>query len=168
MLNVSFVFQMYGCDLCACPSSPGHVKYFCQVKKPAHLLGTWPEVIRLRLYVEQTGPTMEPRSKGHAIHDSLCQGKSALVEHSIKSGHQINFKETLVLARIVWTLVMNATEIQIHPNNFNRVVDFILNKSRNQLLIHLTNPDPFDIQVKRHSGGPLQDRWPITVTQTSP
>jgi hypothetical protein len=52
-----------------------------------------------------------------------------IAEHSIKEEHQINFKDTTVLARMTGCmdcLVKEATEVQLHSTNFNGDMGFPL------------------------------------------
>jgi hypothetical protein len=45
-----------------------------------------------------------------------------LTKHSINAEHKMNFKDTLIMARITGYmdhLMKEATGIQVHPNNFN-------------------------------------------------
>jgi hypothetical protein len=51
------------------------------------------------------------------------------VKHSNKAEHQLNFRDTVVLARMTGCmdcLVKEAIEIQLHLDNFNREMGFLL------------------------------------------
>jgi hypothetical protein len=53
-------------------------------------------------------------------HVHLCQpDKSAVAEHSIEAGHNIDFN-IMILAGYMDHLVKEAIEICLHPSNFNR------------------------------------------------
>jgi hypothetical protein len=57
-----------------------------------------------------------------------------VAEHSIDSGHRIEFNETEVLAktsRYMDRLVKEATKINLHPDNINREEGFKLTKAWN-------------------------------------
>jgi hypothetical protein len=54
-----------------------------------------------------------------------------VVEHSIKFGHQIKFKDTEILAKTAGymnKLVKEAAEIRLHLNNINREEEFKLSQ----------------------------------------
>jgi hypothetical protein len=76
-----------------------------------------------KVYVGQTGRTIEARLKEHRRHVHLNQpDKSAVAQHSITS-HRINFDSTSKLGtatKYMDCLVKEAIEIWLHPDNFNR------------------------------------------------
>jgi hypothetical protein len=79
-----------------------------------------------------------------------------VAEHSIEWGHQINCRDTEVLARTGYMdqLVKEAIEIQLHPNNFNREEGFKLSHEWNPAIkILQTN----DMDSTNNSGGRFQD-----------
>jgi hypothetical protein len=53
--------------------------------------------------------------------------KSAAAEHSFESGHKVNFKETIVVARITqYTVcIVYVTDMQLQHNNFNKDGDSV-------------------------------------------
>jgi hypothetical protein len=77
-----------------------------------------------KVYVGQTGRTIEARLKEHRRHVHLNQlEKSAVEEHSITTSHLIDFNSTSILGKAtkyVDYLVKEGIEIWLHPNNFNR------------------------------------------------
>jgi hypothetical protein len=77
-----------------------------------------------KVYVGQTGQTIEARPKEHRRHVHLNQPeKSAVAEHSITTSHRINFDGTTKLGmatKYTDCLVKEAIEIWLHPGNFNR------------------------------------------------
>jgi hypothetical protein len=76
---------------------------------------------------------MEARCKEHMRHLRLEQPeKSAVAEHSINTGHRIDFSSTSVLdkaAGYMDRLVKEAIEIRLNPRNFNRDGGFTLSRS---------------------------------------
>jgi hypothetical protein len=53
--------------------------------------------------------------------------KSAVAEHTIQSEHRIQFHNTSILAtknRYMDRIIMEAIEIELHPNNMNRETGF--------------------------------------------
>jgi hypothetical protein len=85
------------------------------------------------MYVGQMSQAFKKRCNDHARHTQLYQpDKSAVTDRSIKVKNQINFKDTMVLARMTSfrdCLFKEATEIQLHPYNFKRHIGFPLNHS---------------------------------------
>jgi hypothetical protein len=86
-----------------------------------------------KVYIGQTGRSIETRCKEHAQH--LCSHqveKSATAEHSTDSGHQNKFQETKVIAKTsghMDQLVKEVAEIRLHTNNFNREKGFKLSRT---------------------------------------
>jgi hypothetical protein len=77
-----------------------------------------------KVYVGQTSRAIENRCKEHKRHIHLGQpGNSAVAEHSIETGHNIDFNNIMILEKVTGYmnhLVKEAIEICLHPNNFNR------------------------------------------------
>jgi hypothetical protein len=76
-----------------------------------------------KVYIEQTGRSIEARVKKHHQHIRLRPKKSAVVEHSINLDHQIQLHNTSILANkssYMDQIIGEATEIDLHPNNINR------------------------------------------------
>jgi hypothetical protein len=77
-----------------------------------------------KVYVGQSGQTIEARLKEHRRHVRLNQlEKSAVAEHSITTSYHINFDGTTKLGmatKYMDHLVKEAIEIWLHPDNFNR------------------------------------------------
>jgi hypothetical protein len=78
-----------------------------------------------KVYIGQTGRSIEARCKEHMRHRRLDQPeKSAVAEHSFNTGHQIDFNSTSVLERAseyMDRLVKEAIQIKLNHKNFNRV-----------------------------------------------
>jgi hypothetical protein len=76
------------------------------------------------VYVAQTGRSIEARCKEHLRHVRFEQPeKFAVVQHSINTGHRIDFSSTSVLdkaAGYMDRLVKEAIEIRLNFSNFNR------------------------------------------------
>jgi hypothetical protein len=66
---------------------------------------------------------LETRYKEHKRHVRLGQpDKSAVAEHGIEAGHNINFNNIMILEKVTGYmdhLVKEAIEICLHPNNFS-------------------------------------------------
>jgi hypothetical protein len=79
-------------------------------------------------YVGQTGRNIETRCKGHIRH--IRHGhpeKCAVVEHSMKAGHRIDFSNVSLLGKVTVyreSIVNEATEMSLHPNDFRRDAGF--------------------------------------------
>jgi hypothetical protein len=76
------------------------------------------------VYIGQTERTIENRIKEHQRNTRLLQTeKSALAEHSLQQDHKIWFQNTKILSK-TWgymkRLIMEAIQVEIHPNNLNR------------------------------------------------
>jgi hypothetical protein len=123
----------------------------CPVKD--HLGLMTPRVYRIsfecsRVYIGQTGHSMDIRLKEHQRHIRLEHpDKSALAEHSIDQGHCIQFHSSSILAtktRYTDRIVREAIEIEVHPYNINREGGFWLIKSLRPLIgsLKLSGHDP--------------------------
>jgi hypothetical protein len=105
--------------------------------KNFHLLGPVKEKLGLRtagiyrisyecgkFYVGQTGRTIEARLKEHRRHVRLNQPEmSAVAEYSLTTYHRIDFDGASKLGtatRYMDRLLMEAIEIRLHQDNFNR------------------------------------------------
>jgi hypothetical protein len=97
-----------------------------------------------KVYVGQTGRTIEARLKEHKRHVRLNQPeKSAVAEHSITTSHRINFDGTSKLrtaTKYMDSLVKEAIEIWLHPDNFNRDDSFNLNHTWRPIINMLQLP----------------------------
>jgi hypothetical protein len=97
-----------------------------------------------KVYIGQTGRSREARCKEHMRHIRLDQPeKSAVAEHSINAGHQIDFN-ILVLDRASGytdRLVREAIQIRPNQNNFNRDNDFTLSWAWNPVTKSLFTHD---------------------------
>jgi hypothetical protein len=77
-----------------------------------------------KVYVGQTGQTIEARLKEHRRHVRLNQPeRSAVAEHSLTTYNRIDFDGASKLGtatRYMDCLVREAIKIRLHPDNFNR------------------------------------------------
>jgi hypothetical protein len=77
-----------------------------------------------KVYVGQTGRSIEMRHKEHRRYICLDQlDKSAVAEHSVNTGHCIDFSNTIILDRILSymdRLLKEPTGIRLNNKNFNR------------------------------------------------
>ncbi|KAJ4429872.1 hypothetical protein ANN_22076 [Periplaneta americana] len=77
-----------------------------------------------KCYIGQTGRTIMERCKEHQRSIRLYYpDKSAVAQHSLETGHKIDFSATTILDKTsgYWDLVIKeAIEIQLDGNNFNR------------------------------------------------
>jgi hypothetical protein len=77
-----------------------------------------------KVYVGQTGRTVEARLKEHRRHVRLNQPeRSAVAEHSLTTYHRIDFDGASKLGtatRYLDRVVREAIEIRLHTDNFNR------------------------------------------------
>ena len=86
-----------------------------------------------KVYVGQSGRTVEKRVEEHQRYICLAHPeRSAVAEHSIDNKHRIRFQETKVFASksgYMDRLVREATELSLHPNNFNREDGLLLSRT---------------------------------------
>jgi hypothetical protein len=77
-----------------------------------------------KVYIGQTGRSIEMRVKEHHRHIRLYHTeKSLVVEHSINLGHHIQLQNASILAKKSRCMDCNTqevTEIKLHPYNMNR------------------------------------------------
>jgi hypothetical protein len=106
-----------------------------------------------KVYISQTGRSIEATCKEHMRHIHLDQPeKSAVAEHSINTGHQIDFNNTSVLDRAsgyMDCLVKEAIQIRLNHKNFNRDNGFTLSQAWNpvtKLFKHGTVPGKVAIE----------------------
>jgi hypothetical protein len=101
-----------------------------------------------KVYIGQTGRSIEARCKEHMRHIWLNQPeKSAVVEHSINTGHQIDFNSISVLDRAseyMDHLIKEAIQIRLNHKNFNRDSGFKLSWAWNPVtkLLFKRDTDP--------------------------
>jgi predicted GIY-YIG superfamily endonuclease len=97
-----------------------------------------------KMYIGETGRTIETRMKEHLRHFRLGQlEKSAVAEHSILENHCIHWEEAGILCRShgYWDrIIKEAIQIKTHPENFNRDQGFRLQKC-------------WDVLLRRKGGG---------------
>jgi hypothetical protein len=76
-----------------------------------------------QVYIGQTGPSIQTRIKQHYWH--ICLGyldESAVAKHRFNHNHVIKFQDTRILSTVpgyMERLIMEAVELEIHPNNMN-------------------------------------------------
>jgi hypothetical protein len=84
------------------------------LRKSIHMLGSVMDKLGLKVsgiyripcecgkvYIGQTGGTLETRCKEHETHIRLGQpDKSAVAEHSIEAGHNIDFNNIMILDKV--------------------------------------------------------------------
>jgi hypothetical protein len=77
-----------------------------------------------KVYVGQMGRAIEARCKEHVRHIRLDQlEKSAVAEHSVNTGYQIDFSNITILDRTLGYMdrvVKEAVHIRLNRKNFNR------------------------------------------------
>jgi hypothetical protein len=98
-----------------------------------------------KVYVGQTGRTIEARLKEHRRHVRLNQPeRSAVAEHSSTTYHRIDFDGASKLGtatRYMGRLVREAIEIRLHPDNFNRDDGFNLSHAWRLIIKMLQLPN---------------------------
>jgi predicted GIY-YIG superfamily endonuclease len=91
-----------------------------------------------KVYIGETGHTIETRIKEHRRHYRLGQlEKSAVAEHSILENHCIHWEEAGMLCKThgYWDrIIKEAIQIKINRQNFNRDNGFHLSKCWDVLL----------------------------------
>jgi hypothetical protein len=100
-----------------------------------------------KVYIGQTGRSIEARCKEHMRHIRLDQPqKSAVAEHSINAGHKIDFNNVSVLDRAsgyMDRLVKEAIQIRINQNIITRDNGFTMSRAWNPVTKLFThNLDP--------------------------
>jgi hypothetical protein len=102
-----------------------------------------------KMYIGQTGRSIETRVKEHQRHIRLAHPeKSAVAEHSINLGHRTQLPNTGILAksRYMDRIIREAIEIELHPNNINREDGFFIRD--------LQKKKPAQSKNTMHSGEP--------------
>jgi hypothetical protein len=103
-----------------------------------------------RVYIGQTGRSVDIRLKEHQRHIRQHLDKSTVAEHSIDQGYRIQFHNASILAtktRYMDRTVREANEIELHPYNINREGGFCLSKSWKPLIVSLkfSGHDPWTL-----------------------
>jgi hypothetical protein len=85
-----------------------------------------------KVYVGQIGRFIKARCKEHMRHICLAQPeKSAVAEHSVNTGHQIDFSNITILDRTsgyMDQVVKEAIHMRLNRKNFNRDNGFNLSR----------------------------------------
>ena len=109
-----------------------------------------------KIYVGETGRTIETRLKEHRRHFRLAQPeKSAVAEHSINEDHAIRWEDTKILCRSqrYWDrIVKEAIEIRLNTKNFNRDTGFHLSNTWTPVLKCIKNLRKEDEIFKQNIG----------------
>jgi hypothetical protein len=98
-----------------------------------------------KVNIGQTGHSVDTKLKKHQWHIPLEQpDKSNVAQHSVDSGHRIQFNSASILA--TKTRYMDRIENELCPNNMKREVGICLSKSWKPLICSLNlqkvTPDP--------------------------
>jgi hypothetical protein len=129
---------------------PKKVSSFLRPAKDKLGVGT-PGVYRIpcecsKVCTGQTCRSVDTRLKGPQQHIRLGHpDKSAVAEHTADLGHRIQFHKTSILASII----REAIETELHPNNMNRGGGFCLSKSWKPLICSLKKPPEHDARPTR-------------------
>jgi hypothetical protein len=96
-----------------------------------------------KVYVGQTGRSIEAKCKEHMRHVHLKQhDKPVVAKHNFNTGHCIDFSSTSVLDKTTGymeRIVKEATEIRLNTRNFNRDGGFILSRAWYPVINMLSN-----------------------------
>jgi hypothetical protein len=128
------------------------------------------------IYTGWTGRIIKTRYKEHIWHTHLHHPeKPEVVEHSTEAGYRFNLKSISILRKVMGYMDHNMkeeTEIQLHPNHFNRQIGFTLSQcysdqhaltvqwNANGKSKHLTLPShEYWFQAGTHREG---SRYPVT------
>jgi hypothetical protein len=98
-----------------------------------------------KVYMGQTGRSIETKCKEHRRHIHLDQpDKSVVEEHSINTGHCINFSNNIILNRTSSCkdrLVKEIIGIRLNNQNFNRDGGLMLSHAWHPVINKLSNQE---------------------------
>lgn len=134
-----------------------------------------------QVYIGTTMRSVNTRIKEHNRHCRLGQTeKSAVAEHALQSGHDIQFGETRILSTTLQyhaRLYREAIEIHKHGNNFNRKEESrrihnawvpALEKTKLKYTGHLPSPHQSDVSQDPHSSDNTSDQDYISRLRPRP
>ena len=113
-----------------------HTVRLLGIKNTRHL--QHPPRVQPSIYISQTGKSIGTRIKEHQRNTHLTQSdRLTLAEHSLKYDHTIELHDAEILSTHSGNLdrlIMEATKVQLHPNNINRKDGLILSSSWKPIL----------------------------------
>jgi predicted GIY-YIG superfamily endonuclease len=93
-----------------------------------------------KVYIGQTGHSIDTRVKEHHRHICLYHSKKYAVAEHINLGHETQLQNTSILvkkSRRMDQVIREAIEIELHPNNMNREDGFSLSQAWKPLICDL-------------------------------
>jgi hypothetical protein len=119
-----------------------------------------------KVYVGQRGRSIDARCKEHMRHICLDQPeKSVVAEHSVNTGHQIDFSNITILdgtSGYMDRVVKEAIHIRLNRKNFNRDNGFNLSQVWFPVMSMLANQNTEQgiVGHDRTHRSPVASRWP--------